>query len=495
MMKKLAAAIVCAILCCCMIPTVCAAEADPAEISTPADLEAIADNPYGNYILTADIDMAGIDWTPLAFYGHLDGAGHTLYNLTVNRLGEDAAVTVDGNHKEYDTYFAGLFSVVRDAVIQNLALLNVDVHITTEENCFAAGLAGFAEDTAISGCSVKGRISLYQTNRMCGVAGIVGFGHGTVSGCTADMELVFVDGDTSVNCEEFLGGILACGYSDIESCTVTLKGYASVDGYVHNGGIVGMYYVYNTAEKTRPGYVRGCSVDAAIYFYEDNTDRRAYCRAEVGEVLNHYVTISGNTVVYFENGETFDYDTVLLPEQCVNPTYTETVTAPTCTEFGYTTFTCTQCGYTYTDDYVCPAHTPGEWVIETEPTYDEEGKRSLYCTVCGKLLQEEVLPRLIYVSSCQPDPAELHLAYKASACLYAEILPADAYDTGLTWTSSDESVATVDAQGNVYAAGRGTAVITCASADGNASGTCEVTVRYTFLQWLIMLILFGWIWY
>lgn len=533
MTGKLAVFILIAILCCSMLPVAYAAGTDIVEISTPEGLAAIANDPHGKYALAADIDMKGVAWTPLAFYGELDGGGHTIYNLSVTRPGDARAVTVDGNAKQYDTVFAGLFSVVRDATIKDLNLLNVSVNISTDENCFAAGLAGFAEDTAITGCSVKGRVYLYQTYHMCGVAGVVGFGRGVISGCNADVELVFVDGDLKIKCEEFMGAILACGYSDIENCAVKLDGYASVQGYCHNGGIVGMYYVYDRADKTRKGYVRGCSVDASIAFYENNRDRRAYCKPYVGETLNHYVSVTKNTTVHFHNGETKNYSQYLLPEKDSDPVYTPVVTAPTCTEFGYTTYTCGKCGYSYTDDYVAPAHTPGEWATVKEPTFTEPGLERRACAVCGKLLEEreipkhmagdwvvvreptyeqtglkqmcdkvsgelleeQEIPKLIYVSSCNLGRAELKLNYKASARLNAEVLPADASDTALAWTSSDESVATVDGQGNVYAAGRGEAVITCASADGGASSVCAVAVSYTAWQWIIKYILFGWIWY
>jgi hypothetical protein len=53
------------------------------EISTPEGLAAIADNPDGSYILSGNIDMKGIDWTPLSFSGRLDGDGYTIYNLSV----------------------------------------------------------------------------------------------------------------------------------------------------------------------------------------------------------------------------------------------------------------------------------------------------------------------------------------------------------------------------------------------------------------------------
>ena len=49
------------------------------EISDLDGLLAVADDPDGNYLLTADIDMAGIDWKPIPFRGFFDGAGHTLY--------------------------------------------------------------------------------------------------------------------------------------------------------------------------------------------------------------------------------------------------------------------------------------------------------------------------------------------------------------------------------------------------------------------------------
>ena len=63
----------------------------------------------------------------------------------------------------------------------------------------------------------------------------------------------------------------------------------------------------------------------------------------------------------------------------------------------------------------------------------------------------------------------------------------------LTWTSSDASVAAVDENGIVTATGRGQATITCQAED--VSADCEVTVGYTPGQWLIMVLIFGWLWY
>ncbi len=66
------------------------------------------------------------------------------------------------------------------------------------------------------------------------------------------------------------------------------------------------------------------------------------------------------------------------------------------------------------------------------------------------------------------------------------------------YSSSDANVATVDKNGKVYAAGTGNATITCTVTDswGNVvADTCKVTVGYAWWQWIIIIVLFGWIWY
>ena len=64
-----------------------------------------------------------------------------------------------------------------------------------------------------------------------------------------------------------------------------------------------------------------------------------------------------------------------------------------------------------------------------------------------------------------------------SVQLVATVAPYDADDMTITWTSSDEAVATVDANGVVTAVAPGTATITATAANG-VSATCVVTVVY-----------------
>lgn len=62
------------------------------------------------------------------------------------------------------------------------------------------------------------------------------------------------------------------------------------------------------------------------------------------------------------------------------------------------------------------------------------------------------------------------------------------------WKSSDTSVVTVDSNGNIKAAGKGTATVTAVDANGQTD-SCEITVSYTFFQYIIIYIFFGWLWY
>ncbi|MDO4808606.1 MAG: BspA family leucine-rich repeat surface protein [Eubacteriales bacterium] len=60
--------------------------------------------------------------------------------------------------------------------------------------------------------------------------------------------------------------------------------------------------------------------------------------------------------------------------------------------------------------------------------------------------------------------------------LSAIVLPENATDKSVNWSSSKESVATVDSEGNVTAVSTGTATITVTTVDGNKTATCAVKV-------------------
>ena len=75
--------------------------------------------------------------------------------------------------------------------------------------------------------------------------------------------------------------------------------------------------------------------------------------------------------------------------------YKSEVTAPTCTEMGYTTNTCARCGDTTKTDYTEPAgHKPSDWIVDKEPTTDSEGGKHKECTVCGEKLETQPIEKI-----------------------------------------------------------------------------------------------------
>src|SRR5574344_174010 len=73
--------------------------------------------------------------------------------------------------------------------------------------------------------------------------------------------------------------------------------------------------------------------------------------------------------------------------------------------------------------------------------------------------------------------SSLALVTKEMYQLNAVVLPSNATYHTVTWSSSDDNVATVDQNGNVTAVSAGTATITAAAKDGSGkNGTCKVTV-------------------
>ena len=78
--------------------------------------------------------------------------------------------------------------------------------------------------------------------------------------------------------------------------------------------------------------------------------------------------------------------------------YKDVVTAPTCTEKGYTTHTCS-CGDSYVDTYTnALGHAWDEGKVTKEPTETETGVKTFTCTRCGET-KTETIPKLTHEHS------------------------------------------------------------------------------------------------
>ncbi len=100
------------------------------------------------------------------------------------------------------------------------------------------------------------------------------------------------------------------------------------------------------------------------------------------------------------------------------------------------------------------------------------GNKSANCTV--------IVPHVwVPVENVTLNKASTTIEAGASETLTATVLPANADDPSLTWSSSDEAVATVTDQGVVTAVAEGTAVITATAESKSAS--CTVTVPHVYV--------------
>ena len=189
--------------------------------------------------LTADIDLAGFDWTPLAkFYGTFDGAGHMVKNLYINSA----------------SYPLGLFGYLKTgAKVTNLGVTG-NVTCTAKSNAQAGGIAGYVDaNAAIENCYSS--VNVTSKKHGGGIAGYTNAGS-NITNCYASGNIT----TTSKN-ECFLGGICGSSYSNTNGATLTncysigdVTGTSGAASYL--GGL--------SPDKTAAHYVKNC-------FYLDGT--------------------------------------------------------------------------------------------------------------------------------------------------------------------------------------------------------------------------------
>ncbi|WP_195269531.1 Ig-like domain-containing protein [Eubacterium sp. 1001713B170207_170306_E7] len=86
------------------------------------------------------------------------------------------------------------------------------------------------------------------------------------------------------------------------------------------------------------------------------------------------------------------------------------------------------------------------------------------------------------VTGVSLDKNTLELKAGDTQALTATVTPDYAADKTITWSSSNEAVATVNADGTIEAIGKGTADITVTTTDGQKTATCVLTVKEDIAQ-------------
>lgn len=171
--------------------------------------------------LTADIELAGYDWTPLKkFYGTFDGQGHVIRNLYINStsntlglisylqggasvtgLGITGSVTCTNNTRIAQA--GGIVGYMYDkaSITQCWSAVNVT------SNKHAGGIAGYtAGGSIITNCYASGNITTTSKNE-CYLGGICGSGFSNTNGATLTNCYSIGDVTGTSGAASYLGGL------------------------------------------------------------------------------------------------------------------------------------------------------------------------------------------------------------------------------------------------------------------------------------------------
>ncbi len=158
---------------------------------------------------------------------------------------------------------------------------------------------------------------------------------------------------------------------------------------------------------------------------------------------------------------------------------------PTCSEEGKVTYTC-DCGYEYSADVPKSRHVEGDW------ENGENGKLVKKCFVCGTVLESKYAEITVLNLGAAVETVTIN---KYAGLMLSTKVSEEYEDANIVWESSDPSVVTVDSKGNIFGAGIGTAEITATIEGTDLSDTVTVNVKYSWWQWIIVILLFGWLWF
>ena len=226
-----------------------------------------------SYELNADIDLGGMEWTPVAtFYGTFNGNGYTVSNFQITT----------------GRKYVGLFGY-NNGVIQNLGVENFTVNVSYSGAVYAGGLVGYNSGDILNSYAT-GDVSATSSGSYAYAGGLVGYNSGgSILNCYATGK-VSATSDAAYR-SAYAGGLV--GENDGGSITnsyatgdVSASSGSSANAYA--GGLVG----YNYAGSILNSYATG---DVSATSSSTSTNYSAYAGGLVGynyvsSILNSYAT-------------------------------------------------------------------------------------------------------------------------------------------------------------------------------------------------------------
>ena len=355
MKKRIVSAVMALILCLTLLPTAALAadgawdgsiatafaggsgtENDPYQIDDGAQLAYLASEvnkgqPYENsyFVLTADIDLANHDWTPIGnsfsdalfggtdyslFAGNLNGKGHTIFNISIgtenaplesdifglfgatggkiSNLNLDG-ITIYGTAKNVSSYVIGLVGALAGSAggpIENCHVANLSMTMNTPNSGMTAaywigGLVGALDGSQhIEECSASGTIK--ELSGKGSIGGLIGE-LGRAAKITYSHADVALDVKPDYRGGADVGGLIGKGNGKNDPETVISNCYATgnVTGGAYSGGFAGSLYGLNIKNCYATGEVTGAAASMATFAGTDAPAAYAY-----GSVTNCYTT-------------------------------------------------------------------------------------------------------------------------------------------------------------------------------------------------------------
>ena len=203
-----------------------------------------------NIILTNNIDLTGIDWTPIgtsfsnSYTGTFNGGGHTITGLTVTGSNEYAGlfgrigsggkvmnVKLEGVQIESDNEMSAVGGVVGYSYGN---IENCSVSGSVSSNSTAGGVVGAQLGGSITGCNTSATVK--GVTYAGGIAGYTN-GGGSLTGCYATGSISVENNTTNA---AWAGGVVGSnGSSTLTACYATGSVTSSGSGTIYAGGVTG----------------------------------------------------------------------------------------------------------------------------------------------------------------------------------------------------------------------------------------------------------------
>lgn len=206
-------------------------------------------------------------------------------------------------------------------------------------------------------------------------------------------------------------------------------------------------------------YYAGTSNETTIAIKDTNACIKAFTTLSEGETPST-IAVTGVTLdketVTIKEGQTTNLVATVLPENATNQNIT---------------WTSNNESVATVENGVITGISEG---IATIIVTTEDGNFTDNCVVTVEKVQ--VVPETVAVTGVTLNKETVTLKEGKTTSLVATVLPENATNKNITWTSSDNNVATVK-NGVITGVSEGTATITVKTLDGNFTDTCVVTVE------------------